>query len=80
MKLFLILVLVLLVYYLYFKKRKKVVRAKDEKRVADLVFDEACQTYVKKEEALKIEVQGKTYYFCSKACAEKFLAKTKNLS
>ncbi|QER42701.1 YHS domain-containing protein [Thermodesulfobacterium sp. TA1] len=75
MKLFLLLVLIFLVYYFYFRKRKNLIKQKNKPEVADLVLDEACQTYIRKEEALKIEIQGKTYYFCSKTCLQKFLEK-----
>jgi YHS domain-containing protein len=45
------------------------------RRVDDeLVQDPVCRTYVPLKEAERRSVNGKVYYFCSRACAEKFLA------
>lgn len=38
----------------------------------DTVFDEVCQTYVPRSFAVKGEKEGKTYFFCSENCREKF--------
>lgn len=44
-----------------------------------MVFDENCQSYIRKKEAIKMELNGKTYYFCSKKCVEEFLEKIPKL-
>lgn len=43
-----------------------------------MVKDEACNTYVPKEEALREVIGGKEYFFCSKECRKKFLEQMKN--
>lgn len=43
-----------------------------------MVKDEACDTYVPKEEAIRDVIDGKEYFFCSKDCRRKFLDKVKN--
>jgi YHS domain-containing protein len=43
-----------------------------------MVKDEACETYVPKEEAIREVIDGKEYFFCSKDCRRKFLDKVKN--
>jgi len=38
-----------------------------------MVKDEACNTYLPKEEAIKISFEGRDYFFCSRECKQKFL-------
>ncbi len=40
-----------------------------------MVRDPQCGTYVPQSEALSETVAGKTHYFCSPECREKFLSK-----
>jgi len=42
-----------------------------------MVKDEACNTYLPKEEAIREIIDGKEYFFCSKECRHKFLEKKK---
>ncbi len=42
----------------------------------DLVEDPYCHTYVPVSDARKLQVEGKTLYFCSKKCLEAFMAKS----
>ena len=42
-----------------------------------MVKDEACDTYVPKEEAIREIIDGKEYFFCSKDCRRKFLDQLK---
>jgi len=42
-----------------------------------MVKDEVCQTYLPQDEALSLNFQGKTYYFCSEKCRQKFLTEAK---
>lgn len=42
-----------------------------------MVKDEVCNTYLPREDALKEIVEGKEYFFCSKACRQKFLESKK---
>lgn len=38
-----------------------------------MVKDEACETYLPKNEALREVIEGREYFFCSKDCRQKFL-------
>ncbi len=42
-----------------------------------MVKDEACDTYIPKEEALREVIDGREYFFCSKDCRKKFLEQRK---
>ena len=44
----------------------------------DLVEDPVCHTYVPLSQAIKKEISGKNYYFCSKQCSEKYLSEKNN--
>ncbi len=41
---------------------------------SDMVLDEVCRVYVPKERAKFLKFKGRDWYFCSRACEEKFLA------
>ncbi|MDD8019825.1 MAG: YHS domain-containing protein [Acidobacteriota bacterium] len=43
-----------------------------------MVKDEMCNTYVPEDEALREVREGKTYYFCSETCRQKFIQVIKN--
>lgn len=44
------------------------------RRVDDeLVQDPVCKTYIPLREAEKRHIDGRDYYFCSRACADRFL-------
>ena len=46
----------------------------DEGRPRDeLVKDPVCQTYIVRSRAVRRPVRGGTYYFCSSACAKRYL-------
>ena len=45
----------------------------DENRQNILVEDPVCHTYVVQGQSLSAVKDGKTYYFCSEECREKFL-------
>ncbi len=74
-----IIILGFIFWYFSKKKRIKEDKKRDNKKalITELVFDENCKTYIKKDEAIKINIKGKTYYFCSKRCLEEFLKKIK---
>jgi len=42
-----------------------------------MVKDEACGTYIPRDEAIKETIGGKDYFFCSKECRKKFLDASK---
>jgi len=70
-------ILAYLIYLLYrfFKavnqgsKRPRTVKAQS----GMMVKDEACNTYLPKEDALRISYEGRDYFFCSSKCKQKFL-------
>lgn len=41
-------------------------------RPEELVRDPVCDSYVAKDIAVKVKVDGETYYFCSQRCANEF--------
>jgi YHS domain-containing protein len=75
-------VFIILIYVLY-KVIKNVGKLKPEKKEnyqfkaspdggEDLVEDPVCHTYVPLSQAVKKEISGMDYYFCSKQCSEKY--------
>jgi uncharacterized protein len=42
-----------------------------------MVQDKVCNTYLPKEDAIKVIHEGKEYFFCSKECQRKFLESKK---
>jgi YHS domain-containing protein len=58
-------------YYRIYKKRK--LNRKEKIRITEMVKDEVCGVYLPKYEALKVEIEGKVYYFCSEECKDAFL-------
>jgi YHS domain-containing protein len=63
--------LMLFFYYRNYKKRK--LNRKEKVRITEMVKDEVCGVYLPKEEALKVEIENKVYYFCSEECKDAFL-------
>lgn len=49
---------------------RPVERAPDEPDV--LVQDPVCRTFIPRKEALKMEKEGKVYFFCSEGCLKRF--------
>jgi YHS domain-containing protein len=41
-----------------------------------MVFDPACSTYLPSARALRQQIGGVTYHFCSRECADSFAAKS----
>lgn len=40
--------------------------------ISEMVQDPFCKTYIPRNEACRIVLNGKEYFFCSQECAEKF--------
>ena len=58
-------------------KKSKSYRA--PKRLSGImVKDEVCNTYLPKEDAIRENIGGKEYFFCSEECRQKFLEQKKN--
>jgi YHS domain-containing protein len=70
---FLILLAFLLLLFFYYKYKKRKLNQKEKIRITEMVRDEVCGVYLPKEEALKVEIEGKVYYFCSQECKDAFL-------
>jgi YHS domain-containing protein len=74
-----LLILILLGYLLYrtvrrylLKSGQTVGRYEGEGSIDEMVQDPVCKTYVPMREAEKRVIDGKTYYFCGKGCADEF--------
>jgi uncharacterized protein len=71
---FLVLLAFLLILFFYYRKyKKRKLNRKEKVRITEMVKDEVCGVYLPKEEALKVEIEGKVYYFCSQECKDAFL-------
>ncbi len=75
-----ILILAVLFYILYRllfgnrKKKQATSQVPPEIPAQDtLAEDPICHTYVPQSQALSVEMDEKTYYFCSKECRNKFI-------
>lgn len=80
MRLLIYIILTFIAYQIYkFMRRgldrpEQVNRKKDDGVItAELVEDPVCHTYCPKNEALMASMNGKSYYFCSKECKQKFI-------
>jgi uncharacterized protein len=73
-----LLIFILLGYLLYrtlrrfFNPRQTLSRNEDGGAIDEMVQDPVCGTYVPEREAEKRFIRGKTYYFCSKECADEY--------
>lgn len=47
-------------------------RADETGPVDEMVQDSTCLAYIPKSTAIRKKVHGKTFYFCSQECADKF--------
>lgn len=80
-------ILVLLIYlgYQLFKKwavpghNTEPLEGEDGLRAVDdvMVKDPFCQAYFPRRQGVREVINGKTYYFCSTVCRDKFLDKVK---
>lgn len=58
-------------------RQKKITRTEHYKpslEGAELVQDPNCGVYFLKDRAIKVDIEEKTYYFCSETCRDEFLA------
>ncbi|PMP68286.1 MAG: hypothetical protein C0190_01820 [Thermodesulfobacterium geofontis] len=75
MKFLIFIAFLIFIYWYFFIRKKRLTSDKLGELVEELVLDENCRRYIKKEEAIKVEIDGKNYYFCSKKCLSEFLQK-----
>lgn len=66
----------------FLKKRKeeeKLAKKEEERKVAagEMVKDPECGVYVSIDDSISVRDGGKTYYFCSYDCRDKFLKSLK---
>ncbi len=64
-----------LIYKFLTEPLKREDRSKNTSEVikGELVKDPVCGVYLPKEQAIKLEYNGETFYFCSQECKTKFL-------
>ncbi len=73
-----LIILAILLYLLYRVVKNYLSRGQDGSRedrageVSEMVQDPVCKTFVRVRDAEKRVIGGRTYYFCSKECAERF--------
>lgn len=67
-----------LLIYVTYKKLSGTVRAvraeKEDERLGRLVQDPQCHVYVDSKDAVKRQMKGGELFFCSKKCADEFVA------
>jgi YHS domain-containing protein len=73
MKFLVLLVFLLLLFFYYKNYKKRKLNRKEKIRITEMIRDEVCGVYLPKDEALKVEIEGKVYYFCSEECKNAFL-------
>jgi len=73
MKFLILLVFLLLLFWYYKNYKKRKLNQKEKIRITQMVRDEVCGVYLPKEEALKVVIKDKVYYFCSEECKDAFL-------
>jgi len=72
---YIVLFVLIVLLYLWLKAPSKPKR--EGGREKELVKDPYCGTYIPKESALKAQIGGKTYYFCSRKCLEGYREEAK---
>lgn len=59
------------------KPKEKISRRENGGVIDEMVQDPQCKMYVPRREAIEKSINGKTYHFCSQACAARFLEEGK---
>jgi len=72
---FLVLLIFLAFIYWYFFKKRPLFNKKTKMLISEVVIDKNCGTYIKKEEAIKLEIKDEICYFCSEKCLNEYLKK-----
>jgi YHS domain-containing protein len=78
-------IIYLVLAYVAYRVLKAVIRPKDRISrgedggvIDEMVQDPHCKMYIPRREAIAKTIDGRTYHFCSEACATKFLQQGKN--
>ena len=59
------------------KPKEKISRGMNGGVIDEMVQDPQCKIYLPRREAIEKSINGKSYHFCSEACAAKFLQEGK---
>jgi YHS domain-containing protein len=77
-------IIYLVLAYVAYRVIKAVIRPKDRIYrsenggvIDEMVQDPQCKMYIPRREAVEKAIDGRTYHFCSDACAAKFLQQGK---
>jgi YHS domain-containing protein len=77
-------IIYLVLAYVAYRVLKTVIRPKDRISrgenggvIDEMVQDPQCKMYIPRREAVEKSIAGRTYHFCSEACATKFLQQGK---
>jgi YHS domain-containing protein len=78
-------IIYLVLAYVAYRVIKAVIRPKDRISrgenggvIDEMVQDPQCKMYIPRREAIAKAIDGRTYHFCSEACATKFLQQGKS--
>ena len=73
-----LLITIVYVFYKFYKKSLPEGEEKENRNIKDvLVKDPNCGKYIPKERSVRIEIDGKIYYFCSLKCGMEYGEKLK---
>ena len=74
-------VLVYLLYHTfrrYFGRRENIERGSNGGTIDEMVQDPSCKAYIPKRTALRKNIGGREFFYCSRECAEKHEEEMKN--
>jgi YHS domain-containing protein len=77
-------VFIIAVYYFIKTVARSAVKAYHEEKQSarlhgdEMVLDPECHTYILKDRAVTKNLNGKTYFFCSEACARRYDGKSRS--
>ncbi|UCD86100.1 MAG: YHS domain-containing protein, partial [Deltaproteobacteria bacterium] len=77
------LILIIILSYLGYRLFKNLFGSREDRRGSipedlspggskEMIKDPQCNTYIPKDEAVRQQIKGQDYYFCSKECAQRF--------
>lgn len=58
--------------------KDKISRGENGGVIDEMVQDPQCKMYIPRRQAIEKAIDGRTYHFCSEACATKFLQQGKS--
>jgi YHS domain-containing protein len=57
-------------------RKKKTVSSRANGQIDDIMIkDPICEAYFPRRDAVSLKIEGNVYYFCSKACRDKYIAR-----